>query len=293
MRKYLIIFFVTLLFGLKGYTRVDYTYCKEFIDKTNANLPKTGFMFPFTINLDGSLKRLSSIPASFNGEKKDQSSFKIKSPTNTLDIKINHLESNQISEIMMTTNFKDIPNTPSQIVSDIKFEIENNYCVPKKGKAKVFLKDGTRVESTTFDTRLCKDINDFFSKEKNKDLKKCLDLESKESKELVRIFEGNGYKEEDVKLSFEGNATPIFNRYSYSVEQKILTGHKPTAFMFNMTEKQVEHLPGVFGGSPVVAASMILNDCIEKGIGKVLSDQDVWRAQKKEKLIDVSEVQKK
>jgi len=163
---------------------------------------------------------------------------------------------------------------PPKVVTVIEFEIKNGKCIPKIGKNTADI-NGNNVVTTIFDTNLCRELEKYF--ESNKDLNKCFDPKSKENKAVESLLEKNGYNTTDITQKMAQH-TSVLSRYSYSVEQKILTGTSKT---FDITSKNSDNenkkMLGLLGGSPLISGYMILNDCYEKGLKEVALDEEVWK----------------
>ncbi|MCK5074618.1 MAG: hypothetical protein KAQ98_14405 [Bacteriovoracaceae bacterium] len=105
---------------------------------------------------------------------------------------------------------------------------------------------------------------------------KCFDPKSKENKAVESLLKKAGYDTTAITQQF-AQFTPTLQRYSYSVEQKILAGTSKTFdFMSKNSDQENKQMLGILGGSPLVSGYMILNDCYEKGLKEVISDDAVW-----------------
>jgi len=86
----------------------------------------------------------------------------------------------------------------------------------------------------------------------------------------------NGYDTNKITQKM-AQFTPVLSRYSYSVEQKILTGSSKTFdFMSSNSDEENKKMLGILGGSPLISGYMILNDCYERGLRTLMTDKSVW-----------------
>ncbi len=96
---------------------------------------------------------------------------------------------------------------------------------------------------------------------------------------MESLLKKSGYKPAEITQKM-AKLTPVLSRYSYTVEQKILTG-LTTTFDTQATNSDTENrqMLGLLGGSPLISGYMILNDCYEKGLKQVLRDDDLWNVE--------------
>jgi hypothetical protein len=259
------------LFQLALQAKIDFSLCKEYIETTSNNYNMTGFLLPFSLREDGGIKPENTQFFRFSLEE-DSASFtptnasvNVSSSFNEYNLK---LDNGNIQEV----SIKDRTNG----VTTISFDYNNDKCIPSIA-TNTFELNGTEVTSTVFDTRLCKEINDFFlSKPK---LTECLKADSDASKSISRIYDRHGYNQ-SVNA---GNVTlgqvqlQTQNRYSYSVEQRVLTGSNALVNqMPGADQARQNRILGVLGGNPTISAYMILKDCEEKGLAPTINDPSVW-----------------
>lgn len=260
------------LLSVNAWAQIDYSYCSKFIEDTNSDVQRTGFSFPFKVDAKTGTIETINHNMNYNGEKKGEHIYSSTGWAGSIKIVVKEEDSNKISKIEIEKITKT-PGAPPKVLTTINFEIKNNKCVPKIGHNSANI-NGNDVTTTIFDTNLCKELGKYF--ETNKELNKCFDPKSKENQAIQSLLAKNGYDTSKITQKI-AQFTPVLSRYSYSIEQKILTGSSKTFdFMSSNSENENKKMLGILGGSPLISGYMILNDCYEKGLKEVSEDASVW-----------------
>lgn len=251
---------------------IDYSYCSKFIEDTNADVQKTGFIFPFKI--DPKTGKLETINHSvnYNGKKTGEHIYSSISWVGSVKIVVKEEKINKISAIEIEKITKTA-GRPFKVTTLITFDVKNDKCIPKIAHNHSKINDRD-ITTTIFDTGLCKNLEEYFNS--NKDLNKCFDPNSKENQEVKSLLKKNGYDTAEITQKMS-QFTPILARYSYSIEQKILTGtSKAFDLLSSNSDDENKKILGILGGGPLISGYMILNDCYEKGLKPLISDNFVW-----------------
>lgn len=254
----------------------DFSLCADFIDKTNQNSEKTGLVLPFKINSQGKIEDLSKIIGGYKIDSDEKSrSYSLNSNgIEMLKIVILKDDSGDFENMRIESVMRNPQGVLSKNISTIEFDVNNGKCFPAYAYRDVNAGNGKTLKATLFNSGLCKKIQDFLNN--NKSITQCLDSISKENKEMVKIFEENGYYTDNLRKEYLPY-TALLERTSYSVEQKIISGDSPSFDYLSKGNEEVNRrVMGMTGGSPVISGYMILNDCYEKGLKSVISDGKIW-----------------
>lgn len=271
--KFPVFLFLLGTFSLSVYA-TDFSLCQNFISKTNENIMKTGFHFPFKISKNGNIeitnKKINHHPHS---ALKNTHVFSYSQHPRKFDISVFTKNEKSVPnkiEILITNNQGPLLGT----VQTIKFKYSNDKCYPEIAHSKFAIR-GQKIKSTIFDTKFCKNIKDFF--EKNKSLDRCFNVTSPANKAISELFKQNGYDINELVGKF-ATITPFMNQYNFSVEQKILSSSSNIFSPFTFGNKKANKTTlGALGSSPVISAYMILHDCYEKGLSSSIEDKTIWK----------------
>lgn len=163
--------------------------------------------------------------------------------------------------------------------SSVKFEVKNGQCVPVESKNKILIepkKDGQTFETTNYNVNLCKDIDNFLTK--NPEAASCFKKDL--NKQITSIFER--YKPKDQQFSsmvgpfgggigYGGVNSGFGMSFGFgSVEQMMSQG------MFWGDEDQKSAIRKTTGSSPIIAGHMILQNCYNQGLGTFIDDPSIW-----------------
>ncbi len=198
----------------------------------------------------------------------------------TRTIKVHFDNNEKVTSITRhdTTPPKMVPRGGSnETKTTTTLKIKSNKCYPFKERTRVKLPfPQDNITATEFDLNLCKKLKDHFENPKNDHMKKCFDPTSKENIEMVHLFEKAGFKQLKLVQQFARH-TPAWQRLSFGVEKKMILGNWVTfANLAAKSKSKDKILMEKTGGSPLVSAHMILNDCYDKGLEGPLKDEDLW-----------------
>ena len=164
-----------------------------------------------------------------------------------------------------------------------KFEIKNGQCVPLESKSSFLIEPkvgGNTHESNNFNTNLCKDINDFLSK--NPEAAACFkkDLNQKMSSIFSKY---SAPKTNNLGMGMGMGGYPWMGSlggiYGFGMMTR-LDSH----LLFNSgtawgNDEQVENYRKMSGTSPVITGHMILQDCQTSGLTSFIEDTEIWKEQ--------------
>lgn len=282
------IFIFAIFISISVQAKIDFKNCKEFIDRTNSNSEITTFRFPFEVNNDGEI--VYELPAY---DKKDLDEnlreYRVKDQNGNTHIFKVSKEDNQIDQITYLIDFAEVPPAAKQYMSandynqlpvesytTIQFDKINGHCVPAWSdiSSATLVND---LDSYSFDTYLCRDIQEFF--ENNENQKACFDIDSEQNQEMNELFKVAGFNPDDIVQS-HWFQTPQNTHYTNSIEQRIITSHPnvvrtPTSFSADRKKQFIQ----LIGSSPLQAAHRILMDCYEKGLQGTLNNSSIWEEQ--------------
>ena len=262
-----------LTFSSLAYSAPDYTLCSDFIQATNDNVHKTNFSFPFSLNKETGELNTINYMMNLKSDKKSREYSSI-GLAGTFKITTTEGDLNKLEKIEVLTIRDVAPDQKMTYKSTIQFNIQNGKCYPMVSHAE-FKVNNEDIKATVFDTKLCKNIHDYFAN--NKSLSKCLDPDSKEGKEINEIFKKSGFDSNQLRSSF-AKITPVLERTTHSVEQKIIAASPNTYDLLGLSNHELnKRSMAMSGGSPQMSAYMILNDCYERGLRSTIMDEALWK----------------
>ena len=273
--------FLTSIFLLAPAMAADYSKCKEFFSPSGLGNPsfsmdKDGKItpHPYVISYESDDKNKEehiSYVNDYNLAHSDLLKTTIKRDDKGDIIEITHANdyTQENLDRMKKTLRRYSPNSPFLAFSHstIKLEIRNGECVPVKATAHNLIQPkvgGTTRPSSLYNTKLCKELDDFLKE--HPEAEACFkdDLNDKVSK----IFEP--YKSYQAVYGMGGGMSPhglftgFFGRLDSLLVDDDFLNSNPSSRKFT-------------GRSPVISAHIILEDCRSQGLEPFIKDENLWK----------------
>ncbi len=270
----------------------DFSYCASFFKEFNENASLGSTPFPFEIN-SSTGKLIDSKNPSISVQNVNGARIYMWSDfANTYQsiVQLNGDES--IKEVEM----KFMPKSRNMHVTDTVFMASNSQgkCFPMISTRTVS-ENGANRSLTGFDSKLCRDIENFF--QRNSETKRCFNQDSRENKEMMRLFENNGYTLDKVKSNFSPYQAitsrfnqPFVEEALYQLHDYAILPAAPPATHAGQRQAHMDevakrtkvrekgNLRDMVGSSPLVSANMILSRCKNLGLEDVYKDDSLWTA---------------
>lgn len=288
IKQILFFLFLTSLSVHANAEAVDYSYCSDYFNKVRANFPITGFNFPFEVDANGKIIDTNPNVNKIDIDKNTREySFTEKNPKHVTHIFTITTGSNEVVEQVKYDQLFHLSDAdkqfyqgtmPEEASSIIYLDFKDGKCFPSFSVVEQAFGD-KYLESTLFDTQLCRDINQFFKD--NKDAAACFDGKSKINKKMLALFSKNNFDQDRI-LREHYQMAPQSNNYGLSVEQRMIMSNPaaaPQVPTHSYNDRQT--LFKLLGDNPLLSAHRILMDCYEKGLGRAINDDELFKSQVK------------
>ena len=166
--------------------------------------------------------------------------------------------------------------------STIRFEIINNQCVPMEAKDTFLLgpnkEKAKSFDITLFNTRLCKDILDFFDKYPK--TKSCFD--SGLNRKMGTIFEKYIGSDEANYVDEMQKGTRGGSPF-WAPGLSTIYGNRDHLGLGNYASNRIKREPSYRNESSIFSANEILRHCDDElGLGSIIRDKDIWKTNESE-----------